>query len=106
MGLTKRNELESAPELSPGCSSAIPELRNSVLLGTVITAKERLVFLKAVANNSHSTRRTGRGKRMNRTLKTIIGVDLPVLGDLESLVVIITAGFTCRHSITRSIESA
>lgn len=94
-----RNDL-SARQASPGCSSAIPELGNSVLLGTVITAKESPVLLKAVANYPHTTRRTGRGKRMNCALETIIGVDLPVLGDLERLVVIIAAGFTFRHSTT------
>jgi hypothetical protein len=87
-------------------SSTIPELADTMLLGTVITAKERTVFLKTMANNSDPACRTGRGECMNCALKTVVRVHLPVLGDLESLVVIVTAGFTYRHGITRSRDSA
>jgi hypothetical protein len=89
-------------QLSPVYSSAIPELGNTMLLSAVITAKERAIFLKTVANNSDPTCRTGRYERMNCALKTIVCMNLPVLGDLESLVVIVTAGFAFRHDITCS----
>jgi hypothetical protein len=81
-------------------SSAIAEFGNTLLLGTVIATEECAAFLKAVTDNADPAYRTGRCKRMDRALETVIGVDLSFLGHLESLVIVVAASFTFCHVIT------
>ena len=75
----------------------IAKLGNALLLGAVVTTKERAILLKAVADNSDTACRTGWSERMDRALETVVGMGLPVLGHLECLVVIVSASFAFGH---------
>jgi hypothetical protein len=81
-------------------SSTITEFGNTPALGAMITTEESPILLKAVAENSDTTRRTDGSERMHRAFEAIVGVSLSVLSDLECFVVIVFAGFTLGHSIT------
>jgi hypothetical protein len=78
-------------------SCAISELTDALLYCTVITAKERAILFKAVPKDSDAARGTSRSEGMDRTLKAIIAVSLPIHRHLETLVVIIAASFAFGH---------
>lgn len=78
-------------------SCAISELTDALLYCTVITAKERAILFKTVPNDSDPARCTSRSEGMDRTLKAIIAVSLPIHRHLETLVVIIAASFAFGH---------
>jgi hypothetical protein len=84
-------------------SSAITQLGNSLHLGAMVTTKEKPILLKSVTDNSGATCRTGGRKGVDRTLETIVGMRLSVLGYLECFVVIVSTGFTFGHSLTRLV---
>jgi hypothetical protein len=81
-------------------SGAIAKLGNALLLCAMVTTKEFPVLLKAVAENSDTTGGTGRGESMDCTFEAIVGMGFPTLGNLERLIVIVSASLAFGHGIT------
>jgi len=78
-------------------SGTITKLSNALLLGAMITTKERAILLQAVSDDPDTTRRTGWCERMDRALETVVGVGFAVYYHLEGFIIIISASFTLWH---------
>jgi hypothetical protein len=63
----------------------------------MVAAEKGSVLLEAVSDDATSALLTTRGQGMDRALEAIEDVLLAAHHDLERLVVIVPAVFTCRH---------
>src|SRR5215208_1729408 len=80
-----------------GQSSAVAKFGNALLLGAMVTTKERAIFFESVSDNSDTACRAGWCQRMDGALETVVGMGFAVLCYLEGLIVIVSASLTFCH---------
>jgi hypothetical protein len=63
----------------------------------MVAAKERAVVFESVTDDADATVLAQRSQRVDRALEAVEGMGLAVHAHLESLVVVVAAGFTSGH---------
>jgi len=100
------NRVKRALGAQSRSSRAVAKRVRTLALGAVHAAEDGATLLDAVAHDVGPAMRAGRRKRLDRAFKTIKGVARSVHHDLESLVIIVSAGLALGHGDPRLAEVA
>ncbi|MCK1713077.1 MULTISPECIES: hypothetical protein [unclassified Bradyrhizobium] len=84
---------------------SITQAFDTLALGAMLATEKGTRLLQAVSDDTDSTMIAGRRERVNGAFEAIERMRFAVHRDLKGLVIIIAAGFTCRHDLSPSPTS-
>src|SRR5687767_5536934 len=86
-----------APTAYRATSGAVAEALHACLFGAVAAAENAVIGFETMADDAHAAMGARRRERVDRAFEAVERLCPAALGDLESLVVVVTASVAFRH---------